>query len=71
MAGGAGFAYIRGAGWGGCRIIPARMVPANPLGEYVATGEGAGLLCRADHHWAKVAISQRAFLCTASHDITD
>lgn len=59
----------------GCRIDPtARIwVPANlRLGEYVAIGEGADIYCVAPITiGAKVAISQRAFLCTASHDITD
>ena len=59
----------------GCRIDPTARIwmPANlRLGEYVAIGEGAEIYCVAPITiGSKVAISQRAFLCTASHDITD
>ncbi|ALI53962.1 putative colanic acid biosynthesis acetyltransferase WcaF [Celeribacter marinus] len=59
----------------GCRIDPSARIwmPANlRLGDYVAIGEGADIYCVAPITiGSKVAISQRAFLCTASHDITD
>ena len=59
----------------GCRIDPAARIwlPANlRLGDYVAIGEGADIYCVAPISIGdKGAISQRAFLCTASHDITD
>ena len=58
----------------GCRIDPSARIwlPANlVLGDFVAIGEGAELYCVAPITLgSKVAISQRAFLCTASHDIT-
>ena len=59
----------------GCRIDPTAriwMPPNLRLGEYVAIGEGADIYCVAPISiGSKVAISHRAFLCTASHDITD
>lgn len=59
----------------GCRIDPTARIwmPANlSLGDYVAVGEGADIYCVAPITiGSKVAISQRAFLCTASHEITD
>jgi putative colanic acid biosynthesis acetyltransferase WcaF len=59
----------------GCRIDPAARIwmPVNlRLGDYVAIGERADIYCVAPITiGSKVAISQRAFLCTASHDITD
>lgn len=58
----------------GCRIAPSARIwlPANlELGEYVAIGEGADIYCVARITMgSKVTVSQRAFLCTASHDIT-
>lgn len=58
----------------GCRIDPRARIwlPSNlKLGKFVAIGEGADIYCVAPITvGSKVAISQRAFLCTASHDIT-
>lgn len=58
----------------GCRIDPAARIwlPANlHLGDYVAIGAGADIYCVAPITLgSKVAISQRAFLCCASHDIS-
>jgi len=58
----------------GCRIDPTVRIwlPVNlQLGEYVAIGEGANIYCVAPVTiGSKVAVSQGAFLCTASHDIT-
>lgn len=58
----------------GCRIDPSVRIwlPSNlEFGDYVAIGEGANLYCVASITiGSKVAISQRAFLCTASHDVT-
>lgn len=57
-----------------CRIDPSARIwlPANlELGDYVAIGEGADIYCVAPITiGSKVAVSQRTFLCTASHDIT-
>lgn len=58
----------------GCRIDPSARVwmPSNlQLGDYVAIAEGVDIYCVARINiGSKVAISQRAFLCAASHDIT-
>lgn len=57
----------------GCRVDPSARIwlPANlELGDYVAIGEGVDIYCVASITiGSKVAVSQRAFLCTASHDI--
>jgi putative colanic acid biosynthesis acetyltransferase WcaF len=58
----------------GCRIHPRAIIwaPWNlTLGDYVAIGDSVDLY-NVDRIaiGSKVAISQRAFLCTASHDIT-
>lgn len=58
----------------GCKIDPSAKIwlPSNlVLGDYVAIGEGADVYCVAPITIGpKVAISQRAFLCSASHDVT-
>lgn len=58
----------------GCRIDPSARIwlPSNlRLGDYVAIGEGVDVYCVAPIYiGSKVAISQRAFLCAASHDIS-
>lgn len=58
----------------GCRIDPTARVwmPSNlKLGDYVAIAASADIYCVAPIDiGSKVAISQRAFLCTASHDIS-
>ena len=58
----------------GCRIDPSVRIwlPSNlRLGDYVAIAEDTDIYCVAPITiGSKVAISQRAFLCTASHDIT-
>lgn len=59
----------------GCRIDPSARIwlPSHlVLGEYVAIDEEVDLYCVATITiGSKVAVSRRAFLCTASHDITD
>ena len=66
-----GFGATVGAG---CRIDPSARIwlPANlRLGDYVAIAEGVDVYCVAPIAiGSKVTISQRAFLCAASHDIT-
>ncbi len=58
----------------GCRIDPSARIwlPSNlRLGDYVAIAEGVDVYCVAPITiGSKVAISQRVFLCAASHDIT-
>jgi len=58
----------------GCRIDPSARIwlPSNlRLGDYVAIAEGANIYCVAPIAvGSKTTISQRAFLCAASHDIT-
>lgn len=58
----------------GCRIDPSARIwlPRNlRLGDYVAIAEGVDVYCVAPITiGSKVAISQRVFLCGASHDIT-
>ena len=58
----------------GCRIDPSARIwlPSNLcLGDYVAIAEDADIYCVAPITiGSKTTVSQRAFLCTASHDIT-
>lgn len=59
----------------GCRINPTARIwaPWNlTLGDFVAIAEGVDLYSVARISiGSKTTISQRAFICTASHDITD
>jgi len=59
----------------GCRIDPTSHIwmPSNlKLGDYVAIGAGADIYCVAPITMgSKVTISQRAFICAASHDINE
>lgn len=57
----------------GCRIDPSARIwaPWNlEIGDYVAVAEGVDIYCVSRVSiGSKVTISQRAFLCTASHEI--
>lgn len=70
-----GLLRVFGATMGaGCRIDPSARIwlPSNlRLGDYVAIAEDVDVYCVAPITiGSKVTISQRAFLCAASHDIT-
>jgi putative colanic acid biosynthesis acetyltransferase WcaF len=58
----------------GCKVDPKARIwaPWNlEMGNFVAIAEAADVYCVAKVRiGSKVAISQRAFICTASHDIT-